>query len=125
MKCFIVALLFSVMTCNGQEPDTLIYIDTEDHEQVIVDMQNTIDSLETLIELLQSAIESSHQDIIADTFQVSLQDNQIYVEVKKEGHNVWFRLVDGPKRMNAQYYDYERKIYLMDSTHSVGTLYIK
>ncbi len=125
MRLMFVVLVLVGTTCNGQEPDTLIYIDRAEHEAAMAEKQETIDSLQNLLDLCRELLVVKDVDVIADTFNVSIVDDRIKVSIKKEGYKVWYDLEDGYKRINADYTDYERKVMLMDSTHTVGSLYIR
>lgn len=122
--CFLI-LVFVSVTCNGQEPDTLIYIDRAEHEAAMNQKNLTIDSLQNLLDACRELQETDNIYIVADTFRVELQDARIKTVLNKQGHNVWFDLEDGSKRLNADYERYTRKILLMDSTYTVGSLFIK
>jgi hypothetical protein len=104
-------LLFTSATC--QEPDTHTY------------SQNIIDSLNMRIQLLEFELNVSETSVIADTFNFEIIDDRIKVEVNKQGHNVWVNIIDGQKRINADYINYTRQIVIMDSTFTVGSMYIR
>ncbi|MBN2571882.1 MAG: hypothetical protein JXA68_07110 [Ignavibacteriales bacterium] len=70
-------------------------------------------------------VQSSESTVIADTFNFELSGNGVKIEVNKENKNIWVDVEDGYKRMNLDYYKGARSAIIMDSTYSVGTLYIK
>lgn len=107
-------LTIFALSCNAQEPDTLTYYSVEH-----------VDSLINRIEFLESALNVNEVSVIADTFNLEIVDDRIKVEVNKIGYNVWVNVIDGYKRINSDYYNGVRSIMLMDSTHTVGSLYIR
>ena len=125
MRVIFVTLLFVGMTCNGQVPDTLIYIDRAEHESAMAKKDATIDSLLAILKTCQELQDTDDMSVVADTFRFQLVDNRVRVEVIKQGHNVWYNFEDGAKRINADYRNYERQVMLMDSTYTVGSLYIR
>lgn len=113
-------LFMGVVMCSAQEPDvecySIGYVDSLE-----TNYKSKIDSLETLIEALNNQDEI---DVIADTFSFNLVDDRLKIEVKKEAHNVWVNIIDGNKRINSDYVDYEGSVMVMDSTYTVGSLFI-
>jgi len=125
MRFVLIALLFLGMKCNGQDLDTLIYIDRVKHEAAMAAKDNTIDSLQSLLIRCREAQEVNDVVVIADTFRFEVKDTRVKATIVKQGHNVWFDFEDGLKRINADYLNYRRSCMLMDSTYTVGSLFVR
>lgn len=126
MKYFLIVFsLFLVLACNGQRPDTLFYFDEDVHNAIVDEMQSDIDSIQSLLDLCRSALNSDELSVIADTFNLEIVDDRIKIELNKINHDVWIDIIDGSKRLNADYIIYEYNILVMDSTYTVGSMYLR
>lgn len=121
LKLLLISLVVAT-ACSGQEPDTLFYFDEAVHNSIVAEMQSKIDSIQAEFFLYKS---STEEIVIRDTFNLEIADDRIKIEIHKVNHNVWVDIIDGQKRINADYVDYQSKIVLMDSTDTVGRLYIR
>jgi len=101
----IITLLLTIFAigCNAQEPDTLTYYSIE-----------YVDSLQNRIEFLESVIDISEVSVIADTFNFEIVDDRIKIEVNKLGHDCHVEIIDGNKKIDAYYIDYERSVSLTE-----------
>lgn len=108
-----ILIAFLVLGCFSQESDLNSY--SVPLNKIMLDSVKayTIDSVNAM------------RYINPDTFDIKIDDGRIVIYLKKEGHNVWYDLMDDHKRINADYYDYTRRIMLMDSGYTVGSLYIR
>ena len=147
-----ILLAILILACKGQEPDIECYsIDSvniretriiQKYELKIDSVINSmysqgyvdnimltkdlkIDSLNQRIIFLETVLDINETSVIADTFNFEIVDDRIKVEIDKKGHDIWIDLIDGSKRINADYINYSRSIMLMDSTYTVGSIYIK
>ena len=129
MRLIFLTLLFVWVSCSGQELDTLIYIDVAEHQSAIASKDVTIDSLQGLLDLCREFADIDVLSVVADTFEVTIIDDRVRVNVKKQGHKVWYNFEDGTKRINADYVGYRSSVLLMDSimdsTYTVGSLYVR
>lgn len=125
MRFIGITLLFIGVTCQAQEPDTLIYIDRAEHEASMAVKDAAIDSLRNLLNICREFQNSNDMVVVGDTFRIEVMDSQVKATLKKEGHNVWYDFEDGDKRINADYFNYRRQIMLMDSTYTVGSLFYR
>lgn len=119
MKKILVAFMFlGVVMCSATDPDiecySVGYVDG-----LKTDYQSQIDSLKAIIAVLNDQTEI---DVIADTFSFNMVDDRLKITVKKEGYKVWYTLIDGTKRINTDYIDYESSIMIMDTNYTVGSL---
>lgn len=115
-----ILLTMFLLGCKAQEKQTLIYYDTV----TVQALQKSYDSLLLINEILTDAIEISSTSVIADTFNFELIGNGINCDITKRGENVWYNLIVGPKRINADYIDGEIRIMLMDSLSTIGSSFI-
>lgn len=106
----IITLTILALSCSGQEPDTLAYYNIEyvdslknDYEQRIVNLQSIIDTYS-----------SDEISVIADTFNFEIVDDRIKIEVNKLGHDCHVEIIDGEKRIDAYYVNYERIVNLTE-----------
>lgn len=129
---FTIVLTILAFACQGQEPDIECY-----SEDTVLVRENRI--IQTYKLKIDSVINSMYsqgyvdnimltkdlKSVIADTFNFEIVDDRIKVKIDKKGHDIWIDLIDGSKRINADYINYTRSIMLMDSTYTVGSIYIK
>lgn len=101
--------------CKAQEPDFHGY--TQEY------MDSVIISYEQRIENLSSILESPIYLTSSDTCKL-VSEGVIYSEINKKGDNVWYTLIDGSKRINADYIDGEIRIMIMDSLLTIGSAFI-
>jgi len=115
-----ILLIILALGCNAQEPDVHTFSQSL-LDSINISKQLEIDSLKARVSLLEIVLEESAKERIidADTFYFELVDDRIKVEINKQGHNVWFNLIDGEYRINSDYINYETTIRLMSDTAQV------
>jgi len=125
VRFLFILLFFISVICQGQDYDTLIYVEKAKHLAKVETLQLDIDSLQLLLEMCRTFIDASGRVVVADTFDITLIDDRVRARIVKKGYNVWYLFEDGFKRINADYFDFKRKIMLIDSTYTTGSLYIR
>ena len=112
-------LLLTIFTlsCVAQEP-RLTYT-KEYHYHVVDSIINHYEAIPTLPE-------NDTIDIWKDDFYFRIRDGRLDIEIKKVGFNVWYTLSDTEtnKRINADLFNFNRKILLMNDEATAGSLYI-
>lgn len=107
----IILLTFFAFSCNGQDICT--------YSQRYVD--SVINQYEFKLSICEEALNINEALINADTFSVQIYDDRLIIEVDKHGYDVWVNIIDGNKRINTDYINFERKVLFMDDSENLGT----
>lgn len=138
-KITTILLIIIAFGCNAQTPDTLAYFTPEYvdsllyvssgieavNDNLLLENKVLLTANDSLNDVIKYLLSINDLIIHKDTCSLTIIDDRLKVEIIKRSHDVWVNIIDGEKRINADYFNYERKVMLMDSTYTVGSIYVK